>query len=92
MSREDLEGRRVWQSRRAEWLGPLVRRSLDEGGSSFSPVPKGGASLRATLAAVGSVKAAPLPALWRSFFARGREWSILGIFIQVFLMIIQKKT
>jgi len=57
------EGRRVWQSRRAEGMGPF----------SFSPVPKGGASLRATLAAVGSGQVAPLPALWRSFLARGRE-------------------
>ena len=46
-------GRRVRQGRRAERLGR----------PSDPPVPKGGASLRAPLAAVGSVKAAPLPAL-----------------------------
>jgi len=46
-------GRRVRQGRRAERLGR----------PSDPPVPKGGASLRALLAAVGSVKAAPLPAL-----------------------------
>ena len=46
-------GRRVRQGRRAERLGR----------PSGPTVPKGGASLRASLAAVGSVKAAPLPAL-----------------------------
>ena len=46
-------GRRVRQGRRAE------RRFRP----SDPTVPKGGASLRASLAAVGSVKAAPLPAL-----------------------------
>ena len=46
-------GRRVRQGRRAERLGR----------PSDPPVPKGGADLRASLAAVGSVKAAPLPAL-----------------------------
>jgi hypothetical protein len=56
-------GRRVRQGRRAERLGRI----------SGPPVPKGGASLRATLAAVGSGQVAPLPALWRSFFARGQE-------------------
>ena len=56
-------GRRVRQGRRAERLGRV----------SGTPLPKGGASLRATLAAVGSGQAAPLPALWRSFLARGRE-------------------
>ena len=56
-------GRRVRQGRRAERLGRI----------SGPTVPKGGASLRASLAAVGSGQAAPLPALWRSFFARGQE-------------------
>ena len=46
-------GRRVRQGRRAERQGRL----------SGPLVPKGGASLRASLAAVGSVKAAPLSAL-----------------------------
>ena len=39
------------------------RRAERQGRPSDPPVPKGGASLRASLAAVGSVKAAPLPAL-----------------------------
>ena len=56
-------GRCVRQGRRTERRGRL----------SGPPVPKGGASLRAVLAAVGSGKVAPLPAPWRSFFARGRE-------------------
>ena len=46
-------GRRVRQGRRAERQGRL----------SGPTVPKGGASLRASLAAVGSGQAAPLPAL-----------------------------
>ena len=56
-------GRRVRQGRRAERQGRL----------SGTPLPKGGRSLRAPLAAVGSGQVAPLPALWRSFLARGRE-------------------
>ena len=56
-------GRRVRQGRRAERQGRL----------SGSPLPKGGISLRASLAAIGSGQVAPLPALWRSFLARGRE-------------------
>ena len=61
-------GRRVRQGRRAERQGRL----------SGSPLPKGGRSLRAPLAAVGSGQVAPLPALWRSFLARGRERSGLA--------------
>ena len=56
-------GRRVRQGRRAERQGRL----------SGTPLPKGGRALRAPLAAVGSGQVAPLPALWRSFLARGRE-------------------
>ena len=56
-------GRRVRQGRRAERQGRL----------SGPLVPKGGASLRASLAAVGSVKAAPLPALGVRSSPRGRE-------------------
>ena len=64
------EGRRVRQGRRAERQGRL----------SGSPLPKGGRTLRAPLAAVGSGQVAPLPALWRSFLARGRERFALAAF------------
>ena len=63
-------GRRVRQGRRAERQGRL----------SGSPLPKGGRSLRAPLAAVGSGQVAPLPALWRSFLTRGRERFALAAF------------
>jgi len=60
----------VRQSRRAEGIGPF----------SFSPGPKGGASLRATLAAVGSCQAAPLPALGAHSSHAGGSGSILAAF------------
>jgi len=64
-------GRRVRQGRRAERQGRL----------SGPTVPKGGASLRASLAAVGSGQAAPLPALGVRSSHAGGSGSILAAFI-----------
>jgi hypothetical protein len=68
------EGRRVRQGRRAE------RRVRP----SDPTVPKGGASLRAPLAAVGSGQVAPLPALGAHSSHGGRErFGLAAIFFNI---------